>query len=335
MKVGKANYGGKKEVFKIKDGSNPYRILPPLGKLADIGKYSVYYRIEWGYKGSDNKQKPFQCPRVVNRDTKMVEVESAAYLHRLQLEKDKESAVAAFKFNPSDPTLKAAVQQATDDVKQYNSEAKHYFNAVGLDGKIGLLKLGHKAVLSFRTQLDLLKKEGKDPLAIENGIFFDFHRSCPTNNFRDTITQVSTYKEKVQGTVNGQNVELEQVKTHTMDAAFCSRLGSEAFELSDLYPEPTAAEVEQIVNEGALAVDRILAKKDKEPAPADNTQTAANTAVEQRAEAVAETPETSVSENVVTPETTPLATTTVETPASSADPAEVSTEDFLKEIGAI
>ena len=50
MKIGKPKYGNGKKIFKIKDGDNVYRILPPLGKLADAGKWSVYQKVEWGYK---------------------------------------------------------------------------------------------------------------------------------------------------------------------------------------------------------------------------------------------------------------------------------------------
>ncbi|MHA1675946.1 MAG: hypothetical protein ACTSU6_02095, partial [Candidatus Njordarchaeales archaeon] len=80
MKVGKTKYGGGKKVFKLKDGDNVYRILPPLGKLADAGRYSQYYRVEWGYKNSKGQNRPFQDCRVVNRSNNMVEVESPSHL---------------------------------------------------------------------------------------------------------------------------------------------------------------------------------------------------------------------------------------------------------------
>ena len=42
MKIGKAKYGaGKKTYFKLKDGDQTFRILPPLGDLADDGVFTT------------------------------------------------------------------------------------------------------------------------------------------------------------------------------------------------------------------------------------------------------------------------------------------------------
>ena len=49
MKIGTVNYGTQKKRLKIVDGNNIFRILPPLGEMAEIGKWHKYYRVEWGY----------------------------------------------------------------------------------------------------------------------------------------------------------------------------------------------------------------------------------------------------------------------------------------------
>ena len=80
MELGKANYGTGKEIFKIMDGDNIYRILPPMGKLAKSGKWNQYYRVEWGFKNSAGKNRTFQDVRVVNFQTQMVELMGQIYL---------------------------------------------------------------------------------------------------------------------------------------------------------------------------------------------------------------------------------------------------------------
>ena len=147
MELGKAKYKQGKENIKIKDGDNVVRILPPMGKLAKSGKWSAYYRIEWGYKDSRGKQKPFQSTRVINRDTKMVEVEDAAYVFRMQL------------INKRDELIKnkgsvEQIKKLGELLKQFNQEAKHHLNVIDLNGKIGLLKLGHKAFLSLKAEIE-------------------------------------------------------------------------------------------------------------------------------------------------------------------------------------
>lgn len=259
MQVGKAKYGVGKKVFKIKDGNNVFRILPPIGKLAEAGKWSMYYRVEWGYKNSEGKNKPFLDCRKVNFQTKMVEIESAAHLRREALKKQKEQIVEAFRAGNA---TKEQVQEVTDLLKQYNLDSKHYLNVVDLNGEIGLLKIGHKAKLSLDSELKKLRETGVDPLSVDDGRFINFFRSNPETGFRDIVTTASVYKENVQAIVNGVEQILQQDKSHSMDEAFIARLEFEAFELSGMYPTPSAEEVGRLVTEGTPAVDEILGKSD-------------------------------------------------------------------------
>ena len=154
--------------------------------------------------------------------------------------------------------------------------------------------------------------------------------------------------------MNGSNVTVPQDKTHVMDGTFLSRLGSEAFELSGMYPAPSAEEVSRMVNEGEVAIDEILGFRESPVTPSAPVATneVANQAVEQRAEVVAPTPVTSVTEAVevavaeavevavpevvvnTTPTTAVETTTTVENTEAPAS-AGLSDDDFLKKIGAI
>ena len=190
MEIGKAKYGNGKTVFKIQDGDNVYRILPPMGKLARSGKWNQYYRVEWGYKNSAGKVRPFQDVRKVNYQNQMVEVESAAHLRREALKAEKTNLVNALRTTPTDQKLLARVKEVNEDLKRYNLDAKYYVNAMDLSGKIGLLKLGSRAFKALKSQIDELRKTGVDPLGVDNGRFFNFNRSNATGNFQDTAYQV-------------------------------------------------------------------------------------------------------------------------------------------------
>lgn len=339
MKVGKAKFGGgKKKFFKIEDGDNVYRILPPLGKLADKGMWSKYYRVEWGYKNSEGRTKLFQDPRVVNRETGMVEVESAAYLRREALKKKLAEVTEAFKAGKAS---KEDVMQARKMTMKYNVEAKHHMNAVNLKGEIGLLKLGHKAKLSLDAQIKKLRDEGVDALGLENGIYFNIYRS---GTGRDTIYQVSVYTEKVEANVNGETQLIEKRKTHTMDDAFIARLDGEAFELEDMYPAPTSEEVEQIVKGGPEALDAVIAKykggsssssstQKSESAPSVDTSSTSSSSTTVDAEEVEFSSE-GVDLSGGNSEALESAITEEKAPAAKTE-EEMSDEDFLKSIGAM
>ncbi len=342
MKVGKAKYGGGKKSFKIENGNNVYRILPPLGELADAGKWFQYYRIEWGYKNTKGQQKPFQDVRVMRwkNGSAMVEVESAAHLRREALKSKLSDTRDLFKAGNA---TREQVQDVVDLIKRYNLDAKFYMNAVNLQGEIGLLKLNKSFKTLLMAEIDKQTNKGKDPVGVENGIFFNFHRSNDTGKLQDWVFSVTPDQETIKAEINGNTALVEQIKTHTMDDAFRARLSSEAFELSGMYPELTNKQVEELVKAGdnhAALVDQLFGSGDGK-----KTNDVAEKAVEKRAETVAETPTTSVAETApvatsvpVVESTTPVEATptpvvesTTPTPAASE---ELSDDDFLDSIGA-
>lgn len=335
MELGKARYGSSKTVFKVEDGDNVFRILPPMGKLAKAGKWNMYYRVEWGYKNSAGKNRPFQDVRQVNYQTKMVEVESAAHLRREALAEEKKQLVDGLKKNPKDAKALARVKEIGEELKRYNLDAKYYMNAIDLNGKIGLLKVGSRAFKALKAEIDKLRKKGVDPLSIDNGRFFNFNRSNETGSFQDTQYQVTVYQENVE--VNGETYQKDKV--HKIDESIIARLADEAFELSGMYPEITAEEVARIVEEGSSAVDEILGNGNNQAAASeDDSDDAAEEVVETKVEAKAEAKVEKKAEAKVEPKAAAKAETKTETKTESAPASkggDLSDDEFLKSIGAI
>lgn len=339
MELGKAKYGTGKKVFKIQDGDNVFRILPPMGKLAKSGKWHQYYRVEWGYKNSANKNRPFLDVRVVNFDTKMVEVESAAHLRREALKAKSTELVAALRKDPQNATLKQQYMDVKEAVKRYNLDSKYYLNAIDLNGQIGLLKIGSRAFKALRVEIDKLMKTGVDPLSVENGRFFNFNRSNATGNFQDTAYQVTVYKERVN--VNGEMYDKDKI--HKLDDSIISRLSAEAFELSGMYPAVTPAQVEAMVKGGAVAVDQILgagnshASADDEEVSEEMTNSVAGLSQAQAAPLVEEvsTPVETASVVETAPVETAPTTPVVEAAPTTSESSTMSTDDFLRSIGAL
>lgn len=343
MELGKAKYGSGKHVFKIVDGDNVFRILPPMGKLAKAGKWNQYYRVEWGFKTSQGRNRPFQDVRQVNFQTKMVEVESEAHLNRERLVAQKTELVAALRKNPTDTGLKQQVQEVTEDIKRYNLDAKYYMNAMDLTGKIGLLKLGSRAFKALKAEIETLRKSGVDPLSIDNGRFFNFRRTNETGNFQDTAYQVTVYKENV--VKDGETFQKD--KKQVIDQGIIDRLSDEAYELSGMYPEVTAAQVKRMVLEGSTAVDDILGSENQSAASDDSddgasestTQAAPAAKVETKKEAAPVKTESVATPSAPTPtETIKASEVRTETKAETKAPAakgDLSEDDFLRSIGAL
>ena len=185
MKLGKAKFGfTQKKYFKLKDGDSKFRILPPMGDLADDGKWSMFYKVHYGYKNTKGKLRVFQSSLVVNRKTKMVEVPDAADQRVKDLKAKLEAAKAAGQ--------KAVVEKigplVSGQKPMYNVDSNHYMNVIDDQGNIGVLKLRHRAMEALKVQLSKLREKGVDPLSVENGRYFVFTRS---GNGLDTSFAVS------------------------------------------------------------------------------------------------------------------------------------------------
>jgi len=318
MKIGKAKYSNnvefiKRNWWKLRDGEQVFRILPPMGDLAESGKWSMFYKIHYGYKNTAGKMRVFQSPLVVNRATKMVEVPDAA-LERI------ETLKAEFeKAKKSNDT--ASVDKIGKLLKNFNLDSNHYVNAMDQHGNIGILRLRHRAKLVLDSAIKRLEKEGVDPLSADNGRFFVFRR---TGNGLDTSFQVEVLKEKIKVEGIG-TVEREMI--HTLTPEIISRLGTEAAQLEKLFNTISAENVQRIVTEGAKAVDELLETKSKTATASATSSVESSEDFEDSLDSESES--TTVTVTPVAPKVTKVAPKA--TPVAAA--AEQSDEDFLASLG--
>lgn len=362
MKLGSASYSGNsKEIFKIKDGDNVFRPLPPMGSLADKGVWYVYGRVCWGYKDSSGKNKPFISPYEKNRKTQMVEVHCAAFAKAEALKKEynklntklnnmKKEGLAITK---EDIDL---LKEKKEDMMRFNVESKYFLNVIDLNGKIGMLKLGSTGLNAMKNLGQTLKSESAvDICGVQNGRFVNINRQGMGLQTQYTVTE---YKKNVQVEIDGNLEIVQRSVPHTLDESIIGRLEAEAFELDKIYPTPSAAEVKEIVEayerseaEGALVVDRVFGGGSKQAtaqtatnSPQETAQNKQTQSVEQKPveqAVVQETQTLSASESVNTTtgeisEPTPNVEASVDTSSVVAPAANLNTmsdEDFLAAMG--
>jgi hypothetical protein len=339
MKVGNPSSGGarkKKNYFFIGQGSSVFRILPPMGNLAEAGVWSKYYAIHFGYENVEGYMRPFQSSEVKNRTNNMIEVDDPA---KDRIEKLKSQLAAVQERNKTNPSgaLEAKIEELNALVGfkgQYNLEKRHYVNAMNEKGEIGLLGLKHKEKLALDEARTAIKaKYGIDVIGVE-GAFIEFNKSG-----RSFDTLISA-----RGHMILQADQSEKLNRHTVDDALIGRLESEAFELDNLYVALSRDEIETIVKasekseeEGKKAVTAVFAKYQTTPSkPA--TKTAAPKA-EVKAEAKSTTkvtkpvtkvevaPDLSMDEEEVAPVEAAKASAAVVANQTQSD------DDFLASIG--
>ena len=354
MKLGKTKLGGeRKEIFTIKDNDNIYRILPPMGKLADAGVFSRYFRVVWGYKDSQGKLRPFISPRVQNFKTKMIEVDCAAFNRVEKLKNElleatkaaKASAQAGKAISAEEKKNLERLNELVGRKGQFNIDSKHHLNVLAQDGRIGCLKLAGRGMTAYKALHKTLEGKGIDPTGVENGRFLNINRQ---GTGLETVYTVSELKETV--TIDGE--DYEKAVPHNLTESVISRLAAEAFELDEIYPAPTEAEVKEIVAASeesdeacGLVIDRIFGARDsekKEAAAQAETPKEEPAKEEPKAEVKTEAKvETKVEEPVaetVNEETGEITETKAEEPVAEAapaseNPAVESDEDFLANLG--
>ena len=337
MKIGKAKFGSQnqqRKYFKLKDGEQAYRILPPLGELADQGRWSVFHSVHYGYKSTDGKQKPFLTSEVKNRKNGMIEVADAAKDRITSLKAKLEEAKKA-----GNKAVADKLEPLVGSTGMYNLDNNHYMNVKDAQGNIGILKIRHKAKLALEAEIKTLNADGVDPLSVENGRFFVFTRS---GFARDTTFGVKVLKEKLK--VEGVGV-VERDVVDVLDEDTLNRLETEAGELGKIFKQLTAEEVKQIVDGSDLmtgvspVLDKIFGKATV-AAPADDAAAEAaeaeTTAPVESAPAPAEVRAAAqVAQAVTPPPVTPKATapkvapkvTPAKTQATSI--TEMSNDDFI------
>lgn len=325
VKIGKAKFGAQnqqRKYFKLGDGEQAYRIIPPLGELADQGRWSVFHSVHYGYKSTDGKQKPFLSCEFKNRKNGMIEVADAAKDRITNLKAKYDEAKKT-----ENKTAIDALEPLVGSKGMYNLDNNHYMNVMDAQGNIGILKIRHKAKLALEAEIKALNADGVDPLSVDNGRFFVFTRS---GFARDTTFGVKVLKEKLK--VDGVGT-VERDVVHVLDEEMLNRLGAEAGELNKIFKQLTAEEVKQIVDGSDLktgvspVLDTLFGKAVAAPL-ADNTATAEVPT----AQIIAPTPVATAAAPMSTPVATPLQVVApkiapAKTKATSI--SDMSAEDFL------
>lgn len=243
MKIGTAKYGfTQKKYFKLKDGESTFRILPPLGDLAEEGRWSVFYKIHYGYKNTKGKLRVFQSSLVKNRKSGIIEVPDAAD----QRIKDLKAKLEEAKSTGNKAMVERLGKLVSGQKPMYNVDSNHYMNVIDSQGNIGVLKLRHRAKTQLDEKIKKLREKGVDPLSVDNGRYFVFTR---TGTGLDTSFSVEVAQEKLS--IEGVG-EVNRDIVHKLSQELIGRLGEEAAELGKLFKLLSADDIQRIVSTSDL-----------------------------------------------------------------------------------
>ncbi len=253
--VGEAGFGGEGRArkvnadnayWRVKDGDNVYRVLPPFGKLKDYpNKWCYYEQIIWGFKGTNGKMRPFRSPEqkqngkvtlacpAIKWITSMVTAEAEA----LKALKERKPALAK-------DEIENLMKVHKDFTERFKIDKHFTVNVLRQDGQIGRLKLKIKHKQAFEAFCkEMVAKKNINPISATGGLWINFKKTKTGQSRNDIAYTVEAVMETK--TIDGE--EFSTLKKAPLTDEVIKRMKTEAFELADSYKELTVDQVEQLV----------------------------------------------------------------------------------------
>ena len=258
--IGVPTYGTKKKLnFKLADGENIYRILPPLFSLAAEGVWAVYQSVHWGSKGVKGA-KSFQCIQKTDYKTKMVKVQCPECDQIAQKLQSKNNAKEKFKAEgKTELEITDLVKPHTDWLYAHNLNKKWFVNAMTQDGKIGRLAIPHKMYVQLQLAISALVEKGLDPIGVSGGVWFNLVRTGLGNQ---TTHSVGVVEESMDVMVEGKKIRVSTKKPAPLTEEVLSRLQAEASDLKEIARKLSYEDISRITNSGydPEVVDQVFSR---------------------------------------------------------------------------
>lgn len=262
--IGAPSYQEKKggKGFKVVDGDNIYRILPPCGNLAKDGVWAVQHAVHWGWNGDLNKWVTFRCIEKEDYRTKVItQACPACDVYDKKVKSMEQAKAAAEAEGKSGPALKEWLAPHRKWLDAHNLERKYNMNAMDASGNIGLLKVGWHHWKALRVEMAALAKRNPplDPVGVANGVFFNFHRG---EKYTDTVRVVTESK-----VIEGNSYDTPKLSSLTPDVL--QRMRREAKYLDTLNRVLTFDEIKRITDSKGdpKIVDAVLGAPEGQGAP--------------------------------------------------------------------
>lgn len=238
--------------FKIKDGSNIYRILPPFG---DINVHNNYpYRkwsVCWLRDPETGKRRPYASP-LTDRDP-----ECPVYKYNIALAAVIEDQKTKYKMQGlTDKEIKQKLDALYTVKFEMNISHVYAYNAANKDGQVGLLELkstAHKAMK--KKMLEYITKYGQDPTSMnsdkaDSGVWFNISKTGYGMSTEYDVDFVSITQK-----MDDQIVEV--VDRSALASDVVNRYDMLGYDLSKVYVRKTKEELAEL-----LAANLELIKKD-------------------------------------------------------------------------
>jgi hypothetical protein len=238
--------GDRLKTLPFKDGDNIYRVLFPFGEFArskglPVNEISLHW---WRNSAKDNGF-PVRCAKAKKTDTSGCPMCESYYAQSSELKK----ALAPYTKSVDGgddkvdwDSVPAALKAKSELVQAIKVQHQYYYNAVGLNDDVGVLKVSPTMGDLINAELIKCQKERKfNPVSSKEGVFFTMTR---------TKKGVMKYEFKIEirrksVTVDGE--VLEKIDKGPLSEAATAKLASNMKDLFNLFPAKTADDLKKIM----------------------------------------------------------------------------------------
>lgn len=227
--------------FKVKDGNNVFRILPPFGDSSN-GYVFKKWQVIWGLKDPDsNRMRPFASSMASEKRCPITE-----YVNSLK--KKAEQIKAQMQASgEDDESIKNRLQSLNQLISDLSPKTIYIYNAVDKSGDVGLLELkstAHKKMKDAMAQY--ISDYQQDPTSLnseddDSGVWFNVKRS---GMGRDTEYDVEKCQHKTKKATGGYSYDDDR---SALPEAIVSNFENLAYDLSSVYQSKTYEDLEKIL----------------------------------------------------------------------------------------
>lgn len=243
--------------FKVKDGSNVYRILPPFGEASNGYPYRKW-QIIWGLQDPESgRARPFASSMTSEKKCPITEYVN---LLKKKAESLKSQLAAA---GVDEETAKERLGALNKLISDLNPKTIYIYNAADKAGEVGLLEIKSTAQKKMKAEMSqYIQDYNQDPTSLssddtDSGLWFNITRA---GLGRDTEYDVKKMQIKTKNPATGK-ITFEDDRSPLSDAVV-ENYNNLAYDLSSVYQVKSYDELAEILEANMASLVEICPDAD-------------------------------------------------------------------------
>lgn len=233
--------------FYLQNGSNMFRVLPPVKTLAEKNKIAQYWSIIW-LTDTQNRKRPVVS--VLRKQKDQILQDDPVLTRYEQMQAELNAAVSS-----GAPAVQ--IQVLKENLKRIMPKKFYAVNVLSASGELGVLELPYTSYQNFENRLRELYAQGMDAVGVgpDAGIFFDFKRLKDERGKTVYPVDVATKTTKDQS----GNFIVTYIRSPLSEEEAAS-LASRAEDLTQLFTEYSYEAMQALATLSQQAFDAVFQK---------------------------------------------------------------------------